>query len=221
MHSAKPALLIDFDGTLFRLFAHVDLAPLAKAISAYLAGQGFVFDPDQDPFNAPKALGESTLDVAKKDVLLQAVDQMLRETEVDAIASGEAVPGAIELCTALAKSSLPWGVVSNNSPASIRAFFNRFKLQAPTLIIGREPEHPEHLKPSPYPLQKAAEALHLKPEALLLVGDEPRDDEAAKACGCSFWGLAATPIKQQRWRNYSSQVKLFSSLGEIKAAYLE
>ena len=62
-------------------------------------------------------------------------------------------------------------------------------------IEARDPVHVERMKPSPYLVNQAAEALHIAVGGCVLVGDQVSDLPAATAAGAPSIGYANKPGK--------------------------
>jgi phosphoglycolate phosphatase len=69
------------------------------------------------------------------------------------------------------------------------------------LIEARDPSHVERMKPSPYLVQRAGEALSLPLSECVLIGDQVSDVAAAKAAGARSIGYANKPGKAEDLAN--------------------
>jgi hypothetical protein len=64
-------------------------------------------------------------------------------------------------------------------------------------VQGREDTDPRLMKPDPFLLHEAIDALDGVPEAAVLIGDSTTDIEAARAAGIRVIGYLNKPIKHQ------------------------
>ena len=96
-------------------------------------------------------------------------------------------PGALPVLQSLREQGMKLALLTRNSRDSVRIILERFGLEF-DFWIAREDAPP---KPSPEPVLRAAAALGLKPEQLLVVGDYVFDVEAGRAAG-TFTALLKT-----------------------------
>ncbi len=91
-------------------------------------------------------------------------------------------PEMPELLSALERRPLAWGVVTNKHERFARPVMSGLGLgeRAAVLVGG---DTCERAKPFPDPLLHAAKALGIAPSAILYVGDDVRDVQAARAAG--------------------------------------
>jgi 2-phosphoglycolate phosphatase len=91
-------------------------------------------------------------------------------------------PGMDELLDLLDERGLAWGVVTNKFEHLARSVIEGLGLASRTaVLVGGDTC--ARAKPFPDPLLHAAERLSLSPAAILYVGDDERDVQAARAAG--------------------------------------
>jgi phosphoglycolate phosphatase len=91
-------------------------------------------------------------------------------------------PGMDELLDLLDERGLAWGVVTNKFEHLARSVLGGLGLASRTaVLVGGDTC--ARAKPFPDPLLHAAERLALSPTAILYVGDDERDVQAARAAG--------------------------------------
>jgi len=111
-------------------------------------------------------------------------------------------PEMPELLEAIERRPLAWGVVTNKFERFARPLMEQLGLAARASIIvgGDTCERP---KPFPDSLLHAARALALDPPAVLYVGDDPRDIQAARAAGmpvlAAGYGYLGTGAAPHEW----------------------
>jgi phosphoglycolate phosphatase-like HAD superfamily hydrolase len=97
------------------------------------------------------------------------------------------IPGVREMLQAVS-ARCPLAVVSARDQDSTRLFLDRFGLTGffQVIVTGQTAEH---TKPYPDPILYAAKAMHVPPEACLMVGDTSVDIRAGKAAGAQTVGV--------------------------------
>ncbi len=88
----------------------------------------------------------------------------------------------------LARRRIPWGVVTNKPEYLTRPLLEELDL-ADECAVAVGGGTTTHTKPHPEPMIYAAERLAVKPRACVMLGDDPRDIQAARSAGMT--GLAA------------------------------
>jgi phosphoglycolate phosphatase len=87
-------------------------------------------------------------------------------------------------------------MVSNNCEASVRTYLDRVGLtRFVQHIEARDPSDPTLMKPNPYLIEQAAQALATSPSRCALIGDQTTDVQAARAIGAASIGYANKPGK--------------------------
>ena len=97
-------------------------------------------------------------------------------------------PGMRRVLDSLARRQIPWGVVTNKPEYLTRPLLKALDL-ADECAVAVGGGTTTHTKPHPEPMIFAADRLAVKPRACVMLGDDPRDIQAARAAGMP--GLAA------------------------------
>lgn len=87
-------------------------------------------------------------------------------------------------------------------------------------VSGRSNADPALMKPSPYLLQRAADAVETRLAASALVGDSDTDIQAAHATGMTAIGYANKPGKAKRFAELSAEA-IISDMHVLADAVLE
>lgn len=133
-----------------------------------------------------------------------AVDVRLKHRELDAIETAPITPGAASAMHSLVESGRTVSIVSNNSADAIRVFLGMHDLsQLVHYISARVHPDPGLLKPNPYLLEQAVEALDTTPDQCAMVGDSVSDIEAAHAAGTAAIAYADEPGKHQQFQAHA------------------
>ncbi|OKJ20871.1 haloacid dehalogenase [Streptomyces sp. CB00316] len=194
--AATRGVLFDFDGPVCDVFAGHPAPGVARELAAILAQidttTGERALETDDPMEvlrlAPRA-GENAV---------RRIEEALTAAEVSAVkAAGIPVTGAVDSLRAAHRSGRRVAIVSNNSAACVREFLalhdlDRFVHQ----VIGRSPNRPDLMKPSPFSLEKAARELGVRASTCTLIGDSTTDIEAAARAGSMAIGFANKPGKE-------------------------
>ena len=104
---------------------------------------------------------------------------------------------ALGCLTTLNAHGLSLALISNGSKDRISEELERFKMR-PFFDSVEFGARKEHLKPSPYMLEKTLSLLGFKPSEAIYVGDSPADIQAAKNAGVPSIALARGPIQAER-----------------------
>jgi HAD superfamily hydrolase (TIGR01549 family) len=184
-------LLIDFDGTLCSLFAGTSTTHIADRLRKAATREGAPLPPSivgtHDWF-AILAYAFS----ADPDLGVRVADE-LTELESAAVATAVPVGYAHDVVTACRESGRSVAVISNNSEPAVRAYLAAHDLDRQiTVVAARTGPDPATLKPSPYLIERAASLLGTDSTACVVIGDQARDIEAARAAGARSIGYAAT-----------------------------
>lgn len=93
-------------------------------------------------------------------------------------------PGIETLLSELNKQNIPWGIVTNKPEGLTKQLLTYFDIMRTSSVMVAGDTLP-HRKPSPIPLQHAAQTIGLACDEFVYVGDAMRDIEAANAANMS------------------------------------
>lgn len=207
MDNGRPIIILDFDGTITRLFARCDLSVLSNSIASMFASYGLSFDSTLDPFDAFSFVHSSHIE--NKDEIFASLDQLFTKAEIEAINSGITVNGFECFMKFAQENTIRLGVVSNNSQACIKEFFKRNYKNVHIPIIGRIPNRPDLMKPSGYMLKQICTNENWDVNNVIYIGDNPRDYICANTVGCRFIGLTPTIAKRNRFKDSALDFPIF------------
>jgi len=195
-------VLFDLDGTL------VDSAPdLAAAANRLRAEHGLEPLPlaDLRPMVGAGARGMVGVAFGVKpgDSRFEDLrDAFLAHYEAGLLESTQPFPGIEALLQSLEQSNTPWGIVTNKATRFTRPLVAGLGLaeRAAVVVCG---DTTPHSKPHPEPLLAAARAMNLAPGAVVYVGDDQRDAQAAQAAGMRMlvatWGYLGLGEPVEAW----------------------
>jgi len=209
-----PVVLLDFDGPICAVFAGYRAHEVAAQIMKHAASAGIVLrpaDPD-DPISVFKA----TTGMDPKAIA--AVHETLMAEESRALRRTAPHPGIPELIGQLRGQGHRLVVVTNNGADPVSEFVEHHDLAHDLeAVIGRDPHHPELLKPAPESITRALVLLDVPADAAVFVGDSITDVLAGHAAGLSVIGYANKPGKDQRLRDAGADA-IITSMGDLVPA---
>ena len=218
MYHAKN-IILDFDGTIFRVFANHKLDNLISRFCDLTSPYDLGFTEQNDSFDIFKLIERAELDRKSKKALLHQIGEWLVEEEIAALDSGILIDGFLDFLDFAFNNEKNIAIASNNSKECIEKFLERFApdiyQNSPFSLIGREEQHPERMKPSTYMLEELCKINDWSVSDTVYIGDHPRDYECAKAFGCRFIGMAPTPSKKERLIKYEPSVVAVNDFFEL------
>ncbi len=188
-------LLLDFDGPVCSVFAGFPAPVVAEQLREILLDGGHADLPPEvekteDPFDVLYFAASISADDARY------TEAALRAYEVQAVSNAEPAAGSHELIRAWHRSGRSLAVVSNNSASAVEAYLNRYDLlSCVSYISARTKPDPSLLKPNPFLLYQAIEALGATEDKCVLIGDSLTDIQAARQAGVLVIAYANKPEK--------------------------
>ncbi|MFE6893393.1 HAD family hydrolase [Streptomyces sp. NPDC057694] len=210
-------VLFDFDGPICRLFAGRPAARIAQEQVAWLDAQGLgdalteAERADTDPHSALRSLG---LQRPSSDLVVE-MEKRLTDQELRAVPTAWPTPYADPLIRTWSAVDAKLAITTNNSPEVARTYLEGRGL-SPCFephIYGRT-QNLELLKPDPYCLNRALNAMGAAPATALMIGDTPTDLYAAQAAGVAFLGYARNEDKKRKLREAGAS-QVIDSLQEL------
>ncbi|UPK74795.1 HAD hydrolase-like protein [Nocardioidaceae bacterium SCSIO 66511] len=200
------ALLLDFDGPITPLLPGTAGRDLAR-IAVDVLHRASITVPDHiEATTDHLAVLRFAADTQAARVLGQ-LEEACRAAEVMAAAAAEPTPGSDDVLYAAQFARRPIVIVTNNADEAVDTYLHRRGLTNLIVgIVGREPGHPELMKPHARPVQLALEALRSEPESCAFVGDSVTDIEVSHATGVHSIGYAKTRERGQELANAQADV---------------
>ena len=191
-------IVLDFDGTVIRLFANCTLVTASHRIHGLLAENGVNFDTGRDVFDAFSCVLEAGLRAEDRERLLNEVDAIITEEELSALESGIVIDGFRDFLRRAKEENIAVGIASNNSAECIRHFLDTHAEGFDIPVVGREALHPELMKPHPHSLEQICAFLDCTADGIVFIGDNIRDYRCAENFGAEFIALTPTTAKRER-----------------------
>lgn len=192
------ALLLDFDGPITPLLPGTAGRDLARRAVDVLHQAGASIPEHIESTTDHLAVLRYAADTQPRRVLDQ-LEETCRAAEVVAALDAEPTPGSSDVFLAAKFAGRPVVIVTNNADEAVEAYLRRHQLSTLVLgIVGREPGHPELMKPNTRPVQLALDTLHADPHRCAFVGDSVTDVEVSRTTGVHSIGYAKTPERGQQ-----------------------
>lgn len=212
MDNGQPIIILDFDGTIIRLFSGGDLINLSENIASMLKQYGLSFDSARDPFDAFMFVYQS--DISDKNDVLKKLDLIFTEAETKALDTGIIVNGFMNFIDFVRSNNIQVGIVSNNSEACIKEFFKKTAFCFMPPIVGRISIRPDLMKPNGFLLKKICEKEKWDVKNVVYIGDNPRDFQCAVSVEARFFAMTPTEKKRARFGE-AFKYPVFSDFAEL------
>ena len=210
------ALLFDFDGTMYRLFANYDLKKVILELRETVKKYGVDFSLECDSFDIfSEVIRQTVEDSNERENALFEANQILTNAEIEAIGSGELVDGVERVFPYLKAKGYSIGIATNNSAECINAFLEQYCSNIKVPVAGRIGTKPNLMKPNPWSIFAVLRQLNRLPQDAIFIGDTQRDFFAAKNVGCKFIGMAPTSRKREKLLQVISDSDLVSNYWEL------
>lgn len=209
------AVVLDFDGTICRLFEGYNLKQTSHNLSEKLSHYNVDFDKHLDPFDVYKTICDQCQDSNIRKKILRCADNIITHAECEAINSGIDVYGFDVFLNYAEKKQLSIAIATNNSEKCVEEYLKLKRIKTHIPIIGRDGEHPERMKPNSWTLQKVIDVLDLSNNDVLFVGDTINDYNCARSQNVSFVGMAATEKKLIRLQNIEDDIIIVNDFFEF------
>jgi HAD superfamily hydrolase (TIGR01509 family) len=203
---AAKAVLFDFDGPVCHLFQGRPSSAIAERLR-YVAvagdngeGRGDRLPRTDDPLEILRAAFDQAVLVERG--IARDIERALTEEEVEAAPHAFPTAYADALVRTLAATGRQLAVTTNNSQQAVERYLET-RLTGELFsgrIHGRNAEGELRLKPDPDCLLRALESTGTPAQEALMIGDAPRDLEAARAAGVAFLGYARNERKAEQLR---------------------
>jgi phosphoglycolate phosphatase len=209
-------ILLDFDGPVCEVYAGLPAPQVARMMRNQLTARGITLPDDHQPSDDPLDVFRGTTQLGQETAA--AVQQLLTELEVRAIATARPTSGTADLIRRAKASGRTIAVVSNNSGAAIRAYLTMHGLgQDVALVEGRDGTDPDLMKPSPYLVRAAVSRLDTVGTRCVFIGDSASDVLAGMLAGVPVIGYAPSTRKARELTDAGAQA-LATSMSHISTA---
>jgi phosphoglycolate phosphatase len=208
-------VLLDFDGPVCDVFAGRPASQVAEELRQQLAGQFRGPLPDDvTTTHDPLHIIRRTADIAPE--LSQGLETSLRRAEVDAVLTASLTTGAAEFLAVCHAAGHPVAIVSNNSAPAVKAFLALHGLaHLVQHVQGRDDSDPRLMKPDPFLIHAAIDALDGTGETAVLIGDSTTDIDAARAASTRVIGFINKPAKHQTLSHADAVTTTMRELAQV------
>lgn len=188
---ARPAILVDLDGPLTRLFPHPSHLELAGVLDARLHGP--MYSPSSWATDHVQVLREAAFTAPD---LLAELAELATTAELRAAAVARPAPGARALLEQAGSEGYAVAVVSNNDEVAVRlALVSCGLAHLVDHVAARHGAAVLGLKPAPTLLRAALAAVGSSPADATFFGDSVSDVLAGRAAGVRTVGVSADPVR--------------------------
>ncbi len=211
------AVLFDFEGTLVDFQWRLKQA--VNKVLKTLEDAGFATDSYGSTPNYAEIYNQSAQLAATEGIssdglkMMEIIDSIYDSYDADALSRWQLYPGTVEALQQLESDGYRSGLVSNVGSRSLNKALNSLGLMERfQVVISRNDV--AQLKPHPEGLLKAANALQIKSDNTIFVGDSINDLRAARAAGmlsCYLFGGEHPAIEGV---NFNADFKI-KSIGQI------
>lgn len=212
MHN-KQKLVLDFDGTIIRLFENYDLKNLKLKAKEILQNYGINYLLTNDIFEVFKLVYNSILEPIIKKELLITLDDIIVEGEIEALNTGIVVDGFNDFVNFMKNNQLPFSIVSNNSKRCIDKFLEKYNVSIP--VIGRNALRPDLMKPNNHMLKQMEQLLNCNCLDIIYVGDNIRDYQCAVNNNSNFIALCPTEKKELKIKLFGVSLCIVHNFYEL------
>ncbi len=189
-------VILDFDGTICRLFANYNMNDLILKLQNVISKYGIRTRKLQDCFDVFEIIEKSINDENKRFLALTEADEIITKAECEAVDTGidiEGVKSFISLCNA---NNIYISIATNNSKLCIEKYFKSRNIIGTIPIVARDRQHLERMKPSPWMINKIKKVFTIESADILFIGDTPSDFQCACAADVDFIGITVTEKKK-------------------------
>ena len=207
-------IIFDLDGTL--ILSSIDFPGMKRRMIAILEDHGTppgILSPKETTVvtmeKAERIWDEHGTPETERRWIREAIEEVMNETELEAIPSLKAVPGAAEAVRELKDMGYRLAVLTRgHNTYAVEALRKTGMLRYFDLVLGRG----ETPRPKPYAeaLEHTAELLGLSLDEVVFVGDHPIDSTCARNAGVRFIAVLSGPIKEKAWAEYGQKTILKS-----------
>lgn len=189
-------VLWDLDGPICRLFAGHPAHEVAQALRQMIErrGLGGLLEEEELGTEDPQAVLLGLAGRHPSSDLIADLEEWLTQQEL--IAAPKAYPTVYaDVLIRTWSSGARFAITTNNSAlAAARYIETRGLTDCFPYIYGRT-QNLDHMKPDPYILRQALNAMGADPRLALMIGDAPTDFQAAREAGIGFLGYARNERK--------------------------
>ncbi|MCX4559780.1 HAD hydrolase-like protein [Streptomyces phaeochromogenes] len=202
-------VLFDFDGPICRLFAGHSAEDVAKDLVNWLERQGLhgLLTEEERVHPDPMAVLYAVNRRHPHSDLVVELEERLTQQELKAVPSAWPTEFADPLIRTWSAVGARLAVATNNSPRTAATYLESRGLTgcfAPNVYGRTEKLH--HLKPHPYCLVRALNAMGAAAHDALMIGDTPTDLHAAQRADVPFLGYARNAEKEKELRSAGAEV---------------
>lgn len=212
----KMTVILDFDGTICRLFEGYELRKVSCKLREEMRLMDIDFSEDNDCFEIFGAITQQTQEKSglREQAYLKA-HKIIMEAECEAVDTGVDVIGVIEFINVLLQNEIRIGIATNNSEECVRKYLKNKGVSKMIPIVGRQALHPEYMKPNSWSLTSVLEKTCSNYDETLFIGDSLNDYFCSQNCAVKFVGMASTDKKKKRLQSIEGNIEIVENYYDI------
>lgn len=211
----KRAVVLDFDGTICRLFENYDLQTVSNKLHKRLVKYGVDFEESLDCFKVFDVIKGQISDHNQREQAMIAANEIIQYAECEAVNTAIEIPGITEFLDYCRRNQIKIGVATNNSPDCIYRYLETRRLNNHIPVYGRDAFCLDNLKPNPWSLNNVIRDLEISKEQVLFLGDNPTDLLCSLSAGVDFIAIASTEKKKKRFERVNMPCKVLENYYEL------
>lgn len=212
----KTTVILDFDGTMCRLFEGYELSKVSNRLHDEMNFINIAFSEDEDCFEVFRAITRQTHERDKlREQAYLIAHKIIMEAECEAVDTGLNVTGIIEFVNYLSQNEIRVGIATNNSEECVRKYLEKKGLSKGITIVGRQALHPEYMKPDSWSLTSVLKKMGSSFNETLFIGDSLNDFCCAQNCKVNFVGMASTDKKKKRLQSIEDNIDIVENYFDI------
>ncbi len=216
--SKLKGIVFDLDGTL--IHSRVNFPEMKRRMISILEGEGVppgLLTPRETTVilleKTERVWDEQGKPPAERERVLDALDEVMNETELEAIPTIKEVEGASEAVRRLKEMGYKLAVLTRGHHAyAVEALRKTGMLEYFDLVLGRG----ETPRPKPYAeaLEHTAKLMGLTLDEILFVGDHPIDSTCAENACVPFVAVLTGSTKRETWAEHG-QTTILDSVRDL------
>jgi HAD superfamily hydrolase (TIGR01549 family) len=214
------AVVFDMDGTFMK--TKVDYGRLSDVVFHELLELGVPENAIKDRSGSKTIVtdGIKWLKENGSEEQLKAIDDRIskKTTEVELENVSMAVPfdGALDVIALLKNKGYKTGILTRGGRKYAERALSMFNLTNELdAIVARDDFPEEDSKPSPKAMHHMADALNIKAEEILYLGDHIFDWMTARDSGAGFYGVLTGGYSEEDWKNAGDGIAVLNSVKDL------
>jgi phosphoglycolate phosphatase len=212
------AVVFVFDGTIATL--NLDHMTIKAEVKSHLTKMGIppsILSANESMFDMLKKAEIFLKNSGKSNRLMskirKEISELAEQHELEAAKTTSLLPGVAEVLATLKKMHLRIGLFTTHSEKTAEYILKRFGLSKLFDVVTPR-EKVKNVKPNPEHLETTLKALHVKPEAVMLIGNDRQDVISGRELNVIVVGLP-TGLSSEKELKIAGANYLISSISDV------